>query len=87
MPERLVLYNGGTKCDVLIGPCSCGAWHDLEELSERCEQVCNDKDVDFSVALCPDRLTALIQFKADEEHWIKSREFFKDILNILGLTS
>lgn len=20
-------YNGGQKCDVMKGPCSCGAWH------------------------------------------------------------
>lgn len=20
-------YNGGQKCDVTTGPCSCGAWH------------------------------------------------------------
>lgn len=20
-------YNGGQKCDVSSGPCSCGAWH------------------------------------------------------------
>lgn len=20
-------YNGGLKCDVTSGPCSCGAWH------------------------------------------------------------
>lgn len=20
-------YNGGVKCDVTKGPCSCGAWH------------------------------------------------------------
>jgi hypothetical protein len=20
-------YNGGVKCDVAKGPCSCGAWH------------------------------------------------------------
>jgi hypothetical protein len=20
-------YNGGQKCDVTKGPCSCGAWH------------------------------------------------------------
>ena len=20
-------YNGGRKCDVTSGPCSCGAWH------------------------------------------------------------
>jgi hypothetical protein len=22
-------YNGGRACDVLDGPCSCGAWHHL----------------------------------------------------------
>jgi hypothetical protein len=21
-------YNGGQRCDMLSGPCSCGAWHD-----------------------------------------------------------
>jgi len=20
-------YNGGERCDMLVGPCSCGAWH------------------------------------------------------------
>ena len=24
-------YNGQYKCDVLQGPCSCGAWHSLTE--------------------------------------------------------
>lgn len=24
------LYNAGTKCDMLSGPCSCGAWHFFE---------------------------------------------------------
>lgn len=23
--------NGGVKCDVVLGPCSCGAWHMKEE--------------------------------------------------------
>ena len=23
--------NGGTKCDVIDGPCSCGAWHKKED--------------------------------------------------------
>jgi len=35
--------------------------------------------IDFRVALCPDRLTALIQFQADEKCWTRSREFYKDI--------
>jgi hypothetical protein len=24
-------YNGGVKCDVTEGPCSCGAWHHRED--------------------------------------------------------
>lgn len=29
MPEGIHLYNGsGTPCDMLVGPCSCGATHD-----------------------------------------------------------
>jgi len=24
-------YNGGKLCDVLVGPCSCGAWHTADE--------------------------------------------------------
>lgn len=25
--QGLLGYNGGTYCDVLEGPCACGAWH------------------------------------------------------------
>jgi hypothetical protein len=25
-------YNGGSGCDVLDGPCSCGAWHHLSDI-------------------------------------------------------
>jgi hypothetical protein len=25
--EKGVRYNGGQKCDMAVGPCSCGAWH------------------------------------------------------------
>lgn len=24
-------FNGGSRCDVLDGPCACGAWHKLKE--------------------------------------------------------
>ncbi len=27
--------NGGAKCDVLEGPCACGAWHTKEEMQKR----------------------------------------------------
>lgn len=28
MPEHIHMYNGSwERCDMLIGPCSCGAWH------------------------------------------------------------
>ena len=26
--------NGGTKCDMMEGPCSCGAWHSLEDFTK-----------------------------------------------------
>jgi hypothetical protein len=31
MPAGLYLYNGrrNEPCDMLTGPCSCGAWHKL----------------------------------------------------------
>lgn len=31
LPETWLIYNGMTKCDMAIGPCSCGAWHFLGE--------------------------------------------------------
>jgi len=26
-----IAYNGDKKCEVLTGPCNCGAWHELDE--------------------------------------------------------
>lgn len=31
--------NGGTRCDVIEGPCACGAWHHPEELAARLERA------------------------------------------------
>jgi len=25
------IFNGGVACDMLIGPCACGAWHTAAE--------------------------------------------------------
>jgi hypothetical protein len=33
--EALNLRNGGSDCDVVEGPCACGAWHSLDDLPER----------------------------------------------------
>ena len=30
LPREITVYNGGVKCDVLVGPCSCGAFHYVE---------------------------------------------------------
>lgn len=27
--------NGGIRCDVILGPCSCGAWHRKEDARTR----------------------------------------------------
>jgi hypothetical protein len=32
MPEGIARYNPRTKCDLLLGPCCCGAWHKIEEV-------------------------------------------------------
>lgn len=31
MPSHMERYNGVQPCDMLIGPCSCGAWHNKQE--------------------------------------------------------
>lgn len=31
LPDWLRVYNGGTRCDMAVGPCSCKAWHYLGE--------------------------------------------------------
>lgn len=38
LPDDIVVYNGGVRCDTAIGPCSCGATHTLEELKSRINQ-------------------------------------------------
>jgi len=38
MPEKLIgkFFNSCTEpCDFLIGPCACGAWHDINDLVQR----------------------------------------------------
>lgn len=32
MPDHIKYFNGNNQpCDVLIGPCCCGAWHFKED--------------------------------------------------------
>lgn len=35
LPEDLNFRNGGQQCDALNGPCACGAWHHIEDLTWR----------------------------------------------------
>lgn len=35
LPDSLDLRNGGQRCDLITGPCACGAWHRLEEMPWR----------------------------------------------------
>ena len=28
LPPNVYRENGGVRCDMLKGPCACGAWHD-----------------------------------------------------------
>lgn len=31
MPKKFKFFNGGTQCDMAVGPCSCGAWHSPQD--------------------------------------------------------
>jgi len=35
LPSGLRLFNGGQECDLLSGPCACGATHNPQELPQR----------------------------------------------------
>lgn len=32
LPQGIILRNGGSRCDLLFGPCSCGAWHKIKDM-------------------------------------------------------
>lgn len=31
LEKGVVRFNGGTQCDMAVGPCACGAWHKQED--------------------------------------------------------
>lgn len=33
--DKIVITNGGTRCDTLDGPCACGAWHSYAEMEHK----------------------------------------------------
>ena len=36
MPEHINMHNAcNERCDMLIGPCACGAWHKLKDWEDR----------------------------------------------------
>lgn len=40
MPEHINVYNASKeRCDMLIGCCSCGAWHKLDDWKEKIENA------------------------------------------------
>lgn len=40
MPSHINVYNGShERCDMLIGACSCGAWHRIEDWEGKIENV------------------------------------------------
>lgn len=40
MPEDIKIYNGSNEtCDMLIGPCSCGGWHSIEDWNGKIENI------------------------------------------------
>lgn len=40
MPEHINIHNGShQRCDMLIGACSCGAWHHIEDWKDKIENA------------------------------------------------
>lgn len=37
-------YNGGIRCDMLVGPCSCGAWHSPAAVSRSVNRTGERRD-------------------------------------------
>lgn len=45
LPDGLYLTNGGSHCDVLVGPCACGATHTREERMVQQAEACTREDL------------------------------------------
>lgn len=44
MPKEIEIHNGTHEpCDMLIGPCSCGAWHITDNLENIIKILRDDK--------------------------------------------
>ncbi len=39
LPEGFEFWNGGVKCDMAVGPCACGAWHNAKDTLGRSFRV------------------------------------------------
>lgn len=48
MPKHISVYNGThEKCDMLIGACSCGAWHKIDDWKDKIEKAEQYLDVEI----------------------------------------
>ena len=53
MPKEITTYNGGIKCDMLVGTCSCGAWHVPGEIAIRlCKELSEARKKAASCLYC-----------------------------------
>ena len=40
MPEEVSIFNGQfDRCDMLAGPCCCGAWHNVKDSLETIGEI------------------------------------------------
>ena len=54
MPEYVEMHNGThERCDMLIGPCACGAWHTIECWDEKIGNVSEYIDSGQKIILIP----------------------------------
>lgn len=45
LPEDIELYNNGERCNMLHGPCICGAYHKKEEQLKKMGKIIPTKDI------------------------------------------
>jgi hypothetical protein len=65
LPEgQSVKFNAGVKCDMKIGPCSCGAWHKAHETKSKVKTM--RKPIKSGRCLiCPKCKSTFVRFDPD----------------------
>lgn len=76
------LYNGGRKCDVLDGPCNCGAWHHDNENDYALRVEWNWRQT--AGPRTPDRKARLSELRELLHSWVAGSIYEPDLNSFYG---